>query len=316
MRRNQSASVHSKAGREEHTESYEMQLPIDCCGPTDGSVFYFICWRVCAHRAVQPAGAEMAGRADIYLCCEHSRADAAHGRERSDALSEREKPMLMTLFAAVRSPHLLRVLALLLPLSGIASPASSQILPANTVVKVRLQGQLHSDTARVGDRVRAQAAADDFSGLEGDTTFIGRVTRAQPATASSPGLVEVRFGSIERKGGWQPVTGSLHGIQEGSIGDGVRQDDSGRLLGKRPPGSSAAFIGYGPGGSAAIGFLRNARTSRSITKADINGALAGYLHAQPQKGGTSLENVALREGAEFGIILEQPLAVRRSPMTR
>jgi hypothetical protein len=223
--------------------------------------------------------------------------------------------MLLPLFAWLRSPRVLAALVVLLPLSGTANPASSQTLPVNTVVKVRLLGQLHSDTAQVGDRVRAKAAADDFSGLEGDTTFVGRVTRAQPATASSPGLIEVRFGSIEREGGWQPVTDSLHSIQEGSSG-GVRQDDSGRLIGKRPQSSRGAFIGYGPGGSAAIGFLMKAKTGRSIAKADIDNALASYLYGQAHKDKTSIQNVALVQGAEFGIILEQPLTVRRSPMVR
>jgi hypothetical protein len=193
----------------------------------------------------------------------------------------------------------------------IAGAAQAQSIPANTVIKVRLLGTLHSETAQVGDRVRVQVAEEGSSGLDGDTVLVGRVTEAQPATKSRPGIIDLRFGTIERDGGWQPVSGGLSSLSERE----VKEDASGRLVGKPGRRDKAKFIGYGAAGGAVVGYLLKNKTD-SLVKGALVGALAGYLYGESQKDAPSFRNVDLKEGAQFGVILDRPLRVRRSAMVR
>jgi uncharacterized membrane protein YebE (DUF533 family) len=86
-------------------------------------------------------------------------------------------------------------------------------------------------------------------------------------------------------------------------------------VGKQRKQDKAKFIGYGAGGGAVIGYLLKNKTGSAVTGALI-GALAGYLYGELQKDKQSYQNVDLKEGAHFGIILDRPLRVRRSAMVR
>jgi hypothetical protein len=188
-------------------------------------------------------------------------------------------------------------------------PARAQSVPAGTVVKVRLLEGLNSETTRVGDRIRVQVTDDDRSGLDRETAFVGRVTEVQQASKTQPGIINIRFGVIERNGAWQNVSGGLYGLNERD----VREDASGRLVGKQGGGKrdTAKFIGYGAAGGAVVGYLLKNKSGSAIT-GGLVGALAGYLYSESQKDKSSFQKVDLKEGAEFGIMLDHPLRVSRA----
>lgn len=188
-----------------------------------------------------------------------------------------------------------------------AGAVRAQNIPAKTVVKVRLLGELSSERARVGDRVRVQVADDDRSGLPRDTVLIGRVTEVRRASENQPGVIDLRFGAIERDGGWQSVSGGLYSLSDKD----VREDASGRLVGRQQrKQDKARFIGYGAGGGAVVGYLMKKNTGSVVTGALV-GALAGYLYGESQKK-LANQNVDLKEGAQFGIILDRSLRVRHT----
>lgn len=215
-----------------------------------------------------------------------------------------------------RSP--LSVVASLLSLwllLGAAAPAAwaqqkqrrapAERVPEGTVVKVRLQEALSSKEARVGDRVRVTLSPEDRSGLPEDTIFVGRVTQVRPASASAPGLIDLRFGALERNARWQPVSGSLYGLDERD----VREDASGRLVGKRRPQQDRnKLIGYGAAGGAVVGYLLKNKTQSALTGA-LLGAAAGYLYSEQQKKKGN-PDVELEAGSEFGIYLNRAVALR------
>ena len=199
--------------------------------------------------------------------------------------------------------------AMLLPLLT-AAPLQAQRIPAGTVVKVRLLQDLSSKTARVGDRVRVQVAEEDRSGLASDTVLVGRITEVRQASGSSPGVIDIHFGALERNGRWQAVAGSLHSLDERD----VRADASGRLMGKQRKQDQAKLIGYGAAGGAVLGYLLKSKTKDALTGA-LLGAAAGYVYSESQKK-KGYEDVDLKAGSEFGVYLNRPLAVGRSVAVR
>ena len=198
--------------------------------------------------------------------------------------------------------------ALLLSLWLLAAPAvKAQRLPEGTVVKVRLLEALNSKTARVGDRVRVELSPEDRSGLPQGTVFVGRISEVRPASASAPGIIDLRFGAIERNAAWQAVSGSLYSLDEQVI----REDASGRLMGKqRPKQDQTKIIGYGAAGGAVLGYLLKNKTQSALTGA-LLGAAAGYIYSEQQKKKGNAD-VDLKAGSEFGIYLNRAVALRRS----
>ena len=202
----------------------------------------------------------------------------------------------------------LAALLLLLPLLAAAAPAAqAQRVPQGTVVKVRLLEDLSSKTARVGERVRVALSPDDRSGLPEGTVFVGRVTEVRPATGSAPGVIDLNFGAIERNASWQTVSGSLYSLDDRD----VREDASGRLVGKRrPKQDQTKIIGYGAAGGALLGYVLKKKTQSALTGA-LLGAAAGYVYSEQQKKKGN-PDVDLRVGSEFGIYLNRPVSLRRS----
>ncbi len=201
--------------------------------------------------------------------------------------------------------------AFLLP-SLAATPVQAQRLPTGTVVKVRLMDALSSETARVGDRVRVQVSDKDRSGLSSDTVFVGRVTEVKRATNSAPGVIDLRFGALEQSGGWQPVSGDLYSLDDRY----VREDASGRLVGKREAKNKQKFVGLGAAGGALLGYVLGDGMKDGL-KGALLGAAAGYLYDQQQKKKEqSYRNVDLKEGEEFGIYLNRPVTVREARARR
>ena len=215
---------------------------------------------------------------------------------------------------AKKNPILLPMAALLLLPMLSSAPAQAQRLPEGTVVKVRLLDDLNSETARVGDRVRVQVADTDRSGLPLDSVFVGRVTEARRASKSAPGVINLSFGALERAGGWQPVSGGLHSLDDKF----VREDASGRLVGKRGTSDKERqkFLGYGAAGGALLGYVLGDDLNGAL-KGGLLGAVAGYLYGESQKKKQQgYQNVDLKEGAEFGIYLNRPVTLRDSVAQR
>ena len=77
--------------------------------------------------------------------------------------------------------------------SGIDIPSSRREIAAGTEVKVKLLQDLTSESARVGDTVRAQVEGSDSNGLPNGTMFTGRVTEVRPATPKDAGTLRILF---------------------------------------------------------------------------------------------------------------------------
>jgi len=189
-------------------------------------------------------------------------------------------------------------LALALPLAVNADNGQASI-PKGTVVHVRLMDDLSSATAKVGDRVHVRVDNDDRSGLPRDAVLEGRVTEAQRASGSRPGVLDLSFDSLDWSGQRQPISGDLYSLSR----DDVRETSTGRLVAKKRSSDKTKFLGYGALGGVLLGKI----LGTSSLQGALLGAAAGYVYGQTRDGKN--HDVDLKEGSEFGVRLNRRLAL-------
>ena len=183
--------------------------------------------------------------------------------------------------------------------SGNALLKSHRIAVGAPVRVTVLQG-VSSDSAQVGDHVRVRVASDDTSGLPSGTVFVGRVTRATPASNKRPGELEVQFGLPSQ---------DEAGLSAGDNPQSVAFTDaaSAHLVGKASTSDKSNYTGIGAGAGAVLGLSRHRRLGDAIEGAILGGA-AGYGANQLQKHpGT---DVSMAKGSEATIHLDTPLTLR------
>ncbi len=164
-------------------------------------------------------------------------------------------------------------------------------IASGTLVKVKLLQNLSSESANVGDSVRAQVAGDDTSGLPIGTVFVGRVTAVNSATAKHPGHVSVVFGTRPLAEGSQPPVDMASAHLKGSVARSEKAGDT--------------SIGAGAGG--LLGFSRKHKLGDALAGAAL-GALGGYAVDQSQK--RSASDVSIKKGSEIPIRLDRSLTLR------
>src|SRR5436853_4736381 len=127
-------------------------------------------------------------------------------------------------------------------------------VPADRVIRVRIDTELNSKTARTGDRFSATVTEPVYGGDSGTTVIPtgskvwGRVTTVRRAGRRTPGNIAVSFYQIELPNRLTHViNGSLSSLQA----DDVNADNEGTVTGTSNRKRDAVFIG----GGAATGAL-------------------------------------------------------------
>jgi len=203
--------------------------------------------------------------------------------------------------------------ALAISLSGTASaqrPGYTQqvSLPQGTVLRAELNDTLSSTNSRPGERFTATIKSDeDGSGLPRGTQVVGQVQSVRRASEKQPGIVDVDFRTLQLPDGrTYPIQASLTSLDSKNI----RRTSSGRLESTgRSSNDKNKFIGYGAGAGAIIGALGGGNLLTSA----LLGAAAGYLYGQLNKDKQSnngrYSDVNLKSGTEFGVELNQQMAL-------
>lgn len=204
--------------------------------------------------------------------------------------------------------------ALALSLTGMAqaqrSGTTRQVsLPSGTVLRAELNDRLSSTDSRPGDRFTATIRQDDGYGLPSGTEVSGVVRTVRRASDNQPGTIDVDFTSLRLpNGGSYPIQGSLTSLDSKS----VRRTSDGRLEARnRSSSDKTKFIGYGAGAGALIGILGGS----DLLKSALLGAAAGYLYGELNKDKATrgrYSDVNLKEGTEFGVLLDRQLVVAGS----
>ena len=179
-------------------------------------------------------------------------------------------------------------------------------VPTNTVIRVRMDTELNSRDARIGDRFTTTVVEPVYGGSSGvevmpvGSRIGGRVTQVNRAGKRTPGNITVAFDSIRLPNGRTAViNGSLTTLQA----DNVNSDNEGTVKGTSNRKRDAVFIGGGVAGGAIIGGIAGGGKG-----ALIGGILGGALGT----GARVLEKekeAEVKSGTEFGVILNRSVSL-------
>jgi hypothetical protein len=176
----------------------------------------------------------------------------------------------------------------------------------NHVMHVRLNSELNSETARVGDSFSATLVdpvysksgvllAPQGSSVRGQVTNVARAQKnGKPAT------LDVVFTSIRLPNGLRrALNGSLTDLDSSS----GTSDNEGQIAAHKTSHRKAKFIGGGAAGGAVIGAIAGGGKGLAIG-AGV-GAVTGAITGRLKKG----HEVKVKSGTEFGVILNRTVSL-------
>ena len=180
-------------------------------------------------------------------------------------------------------------------------------VPANSVMRVRMNEKLSSKNAVVGDRFTATVVDPVFArGVEvvsASSIVTGHVTSVKRAARKSKaGAIGVEFISIRTpQGRTYSINGSLTDL-EGT----VNADNEGGVTGRSAKKRNVGFIGGGAVGGALIGAIAGGGSGAAIG-AGV-GAGLGIAGSFLSKG----KEAEVKPGTEFGVILNRSVSMYAS----
>lgn len=187
-----------------------------------------------------------------------------------------------------------------------ARPAAGLTVPSGTKIRARMESNLSSKVSQVGDNFTAKTV-DPVYGSTGavvipqGSEIIGRVDRVQKAVKGGKvGEIDVSFRQIVLPNGTKrTINGSLTDLSE----DDAKSDNEGTAKGDKTKHRKIIFIGGGGAGGAILGGAIGGGKGALI--GGLIGAGAGFLGERFTKG----ENVEVKSGAEFGVLLNQSVTL-------
>lgn len=181
-------------------------------------------------------------------------------------------------------------------------------VPANEVIRVRINQSLSSKTARVGDRF-STTVTEPVYGSNGvqvipvGSKVWGRVSSVKRSGRRSPGTITVSFTSAQLPNGKSyPINGSLSSLQT----DDVNADNEGTVEGSSNRKRDAVFIGGGAAGGALIGAIAGGGKGAAIG-AILGGALGTGARVYEKE-----QEADVKSGTEFGVILNRSVRLPRA----
>jgi hypothetical protein len=179
-------------------------------------------------------------------------------------------------------------------------------VPADTVVRVRMDTELNSTSARIGDRFSTTVTEPVYGGGSGvdvipvGSKIWGRVSAVTRAGRRTPGHISVSFNQVELPNGVRHViNGSLSSLQT----DDVNADNESTVRGKRNDKRNAVFIGGGAVTGALIGAIAGGGKGAAIGM--ILGGAAGTGARVYEKE----QEAEVKSGTSFGVILNRAVSL-------
>jgi hypothetical protein len=176
---------------------------------------------------------------------------------------------------------------------------------ANQVIRVRIDTELSSKTARTGDRFSATVTEPVYG--ESGTTVIptgskvwGRVTTVRRAGRRTPGNIAVSFYQVELP---NRVTHAINGSLSSLQADDVNSDNEGTVTGKKNTKRDAVFIGGGAATGALIGAIAGGGKGAAI------GAILGGGLGTGARVYENEKDAEVKSGTEFGVILNRAVSL-------
>ncbi|HEV7893838.1 MAG TPA: hypothetical protein VGP08_24690 [Pyrinomonadaceae bacterium] len=179
-------------------------------------------------------------------------------------------------------------------------------VPADTIIRVRMDTELNSKTARTGDRFSATVTEPVYGGGSGvdvvptGSKVWGRVTTVRRAGRRTPGNISVSFYQVELPNGARhTINGSLSALQA----DDVNSDNEGTVSGKGNRNRDAVFIGGGAATGAIIGAIAGGGKGAAIG-AILGGGLGTGARVYEKE-----QDAEVKSGTQFGVILNRAVSL-------
>lgn len=183
-----------------------------------------------------------------------------------------------------------------------AAPVQRYTVPVNTVIRVRLNEELNSRSARIGDRFSTTVTEPVYGGGSGvdvipvGSKVWGRVQAVNRAGRRRPGNITVGFYSVELPSGLSyAINGSLTSLQA----DDINADNESTVRGKGNRKRDAVFIGGGAATGALIGAIAGGGKGAAIG-AILGGGLGTGARVYEKES-----EAEVKSGTEFGVILNR-----------
>jgi hypothetical protein len=179
-------------------------------------------------------------------------------------------------------------------------------VPADTVIRVRMDTELNSKTARVGDRFSTTVTEPVYGGGSGadvipvGSKVWGRVASVKRSGRRTPGSITVSFNQVELPNGVRhTVNGSLSSLQT----DDVNSDNESTVSGRGNRKRDAVFIGGGAATGAIIGAIAGGGKGAAIG-AILGGGLGTGARVYEKE-----QDAEVKSGTEFGVILNRAVSL-------
>jgi hypothetical protein len=181
-----------------------------------------------------------------------------------------------------------------------APPLRYYTLGTDTAMRVRMDSELTSRTARIGDTFSTSVIepvyAEGVEVIPVGSRVWGRVTTVNRAGRRTPGNVSVRFVSVEMPNRARyPISGSLTTLQT----DQVRTDNESTVKGRSNQKRDAVFIGGGAVTGGLIGAIAGGGKGAAIG-AILGGALGTGARVYEKE-----QEADVKSGTEFGVALNR-----------
>jgi hypothetical protein len=184
-------------------------------------------------------------------------------------------------------------------------PVRYYTVAADQVIRVRMDTELNSKTARSGDRFSATVTEPVYG--DSGTTVVptgskvwGRVTTVRRAGRRTPGNISVSFYQVELP---NRVTHAINGSLSSLQADDVNSDNEGTVSGKSNRKRDAVFIGGGAATGALIGAIAGGGKGAAI------GAILGGGLGTGARVYENEKDAEVKSGTEFGVILNRAVSL-------
>jgi hypothetical protein len=190
----------------------------------------------------------------------------------------------------------------------VAAAPKTFAVPSGTRIRVRINQELSSKTARVGDRFTANVTEPVYSSggvlvIPAGSVVSGRVDTVTAAQKKGkPGSIGVSFTSVQTPAGYRrAINGSLTDLDSKS----AKSDSESTASGDKMAHRKLIFYGGGAGGGALLGAAIGGGKGALI--GGLLGAGGGFLGERYTKG----EEAKVKSGTEFGVVLNQTAYFQR-----
>ena len=176
-------------------------------------------------------------------------------------------------------------------------------IPEGAVIPLRIDQQISSATARVGEEVSATIDSQRMGDSEfpAGTRIIGTVIESRPRQGDQPGVLDFDFRTALLPSGERiALRGELISLDDKGV-----QPRGGRLVAARGSSSKdrAKVIGIGAVAGFAIGRILN----KGGVLPSVLGALGGYLYSQ-KNGKAQVNEAVLPQNARIGLRLDNSVS--------